>query len=198
MTQGSGRFLRDNAFLVAAVSLPLLVVAFFLISSVIPRWTVAPPAYDLLLRTDGGYDGASPQVTVEYTARDGKVEATVRRLPTPTYQKPGSLFLFDHRTMAVREVPVELPRVAENDPPQTIVVDALAGRRVLTDPKAPDGYQFETRNRGGSPGIVGEIFGMNRYDQRAVVVKSGRVIPLELPVRYPYYYGVHAVGWLAN
>ena len=46
MEQGSGRFLRENAFLAAAVCLPLLVVVFFVLASIIPRWLVAPPAYD--------------------------------------------------------------------------------------------------------------------------------------------------------
>lgn len=36
--------LVDNPFLVAAVLLPLLVAAFFLAATAIPRWLVAPPA----------------------------------------------------------------------------------------------------------------------------------------------------------
>ena len=47
----AGRLVRDNAFLIAAAALPVLVVALFLLSTAIPRWTVPPPAYDVLLRT---------------------------------------------------------------------------------------------------------------------------------------------------
>jgi len=47
-----------SAFLIATVALPLLVVAVFLVASAVPRWTVAPPEYDLLLRADSGYNPA--------------------------------------------------------------------------------------------------------------------------------------------
>jgi hypothetical protein len=188
-------FIRDNVFLVAAVSLPLLVVAFFLISTMIPRWRVAPPAFDLLLRTEGVYDGAGPKITVDYAVRDGRVEATVKPLPANTYVRPAELFLFDHETMAVRPVPVELPQdVRDNDPARIIVVEALAGRKVVAQSTAPDGYQFENRVRGGA-GIVGDLFGMSRYDPGANLVNKGRVISITLPIKSTYY-SIYPVGWV--
>src|SRR6478735_3199762 len=55
---GQGRrFLRDNAFLVAAGLLPVLVVGFFLLATAIPRWTVPPPAYDLIVKGYKPYSG---------------------------------------------------------------------------------------------------------------------------------------------
>jgi hypothetical protein len=197
MPHARGAFVRENAFLVAAVSLPLLVVAFFLVSSIVPRWMVPPPAYDLLVSTEGAYDSSGPRVSVEYTVRDGRVEATIRQLSATTYQRPAALFLFDHKTMTPREVPVDLPRdLGEKDPPRTRVVDALAGRRVTAEAKAPDGYQFETRTRRG-PGIVGELFGMNRYDPGATVVNKGRVIQITLPSQ-GLYYTLRPVGWVVD
>jgi hypothetical protein len=197
MPQTRGAFVRENAFLVAAISLPLLVVAFFLVSSIVPRWMVPPPAYDLLVSTEGVYDSAGPRVSVEYAVRDGKVEATIRPLSVPAYQRPAALFLFDHKTMTAREVPVDLPRdLGQKDPPRTRVVDALAGRRVTADAKAPDGYQFETRTRRG-PGIVGELFGMNRYDPGAALVNKGRVVQITLSGQYPYY-TVRPIGWVVD
>ena len=198
MPREGGRFFRDNAFLVAAVSLPLVVVAFFGLSSAIPRWRVPPPAYDWLLAANGGYDRTAPRVAVDYTVRDGRVEATMRPIPANAYQQPAALFLFDHVTMSVREIPVDLPNdLAEGAAPQTIVVDALAGRRVVGETKAPDGYVFENRSRRG-PGIVGELFGMNRYDSSASLVNRGRVVPIRMPSQYQYPPSVHAVGWLVD
>lgn len=200
MTPGSGRFLRDNAFLVAAVSLPLVVVVFFLLSSAIPRWLVPPPAYDLLVRATDAYNQTNPRMTVDFNVRDGKVEATVRPVPANTYGLRSALFLFDHTTMTVREIPIELPdNLVEGDPPRTIVVDALAGRQVLAQAKAPDGYQLESRSQRG-PGIVGEVFGMHRYDSEASLVNRGRVVPITLPVPYQNQYlsPVYAVGWLVD
>jgi hypothetical protein len=200
MTPGNGRFLRDNAFLVAAVSLPLVVVAFFLLSTAIPRWTVPPPAYDLILRASDvyNYNQTNPRVTVEFGVRDGKVEATFRPIPANSYQARTALFLFDHATMTSREIPVDLPdNLVEGDPPRTIVVDTPPGRQVLVQVRAPDGYQLEGRSQRG-PGIVGELFGMNRYNSDTVLTNRGRVVSLTLPVPYQNQYvsSVSGVGWL--
>lgn len=192
-----GRFLRDNAFMVAAFALPAVVVLLFLVASAVPRWTVPPPAYDLLLRTAGRHDPAR-RISVEFTVRDGRVEAIVRPVPITGYPQVASLVLVDHETLNGREIPVPLPMtMAEGDPPQTIVVEALAGRRVVAQGRAPDGYEFDVRTRRG-PGLVGDIFGMNRYDQRPSVVNNGRVVPIVLPTGATSYNPVDAVGWLVD
>jgi hypothetical protein len=197
MTPGRG-FLRDNLFLVAAVSLPLVVVAFFIASSSIPRWFVPPPAYDLLIRATDAYNQTNPRITVDFDVRDGKVEATFRPVAANSYAVRSRLFLFDHDTMNAREIPVDLPEnLVEGNPPRTIVVDALAGRKVLTQAKAPDGYQLESSSQRG-PGIVGELFGMNRYNSEALLVNKGRVIQFELPTAFRNIYlsPVSAIAWL--
>ena len=78
MARSLSRFLRDNAFIVAAVVLPVAVAAFFAVATVIPRWTVAPPSYDLVMRTTGPYDATPAGVMVEFAVRGGRVEATLR------------------------------------------------------------------------------------------------------------------------
>ncbi len=192
-----GPFLRDNAFLVAAFALPVAVVLLFLLASAIPRWTVPPPAYDLVLRTAGAYDPAR-RISVEFAVRDGRVEAIVRPLPSHGYPQIASLVLVEHQSMKVREIPVPLPvTMAESDPPQTIVVEALAGRRVLAQSQAPDGYELNVRTHRG-PGLVGDLFGMNRYDQMPTLINRGRVVPIMLPQIVPYQFPVYSVGWLVN
>jgi len=190
-------FLRENAFLVAAVLLPLVIVGFFLLASAIPRWLVAPPAYDLLLRTYGSPDQTRPRVAVDFTVRDGRVEATVRGLPATAYPQAPKLYLFDHRTMTVREIPVDLPtNLTEQDPPVTVAVSALAGRRVLAETKAPDGYELET-GRYRNTGLVGDLFGMGRQSGKTSLVNNGRVIEISLPPQESGY-GVLAVGWVLD
>jgi hypothetical protein len=197
MAHGERRFLRDNAFLFAAIALPLLVVGFFALATVLPRWLVPPPAHDLLIRASGPYDQGRPRVTVEFKVRDGRVEAVVRPAPAMTYPQPPELFLFDHETLNVRKLPLDLPELHENDPPATLVVDALAGRRVVADTRAPDGYVVETRTRSGT-GIVGELFGMNRYDSGLAVANRGRVVRVPMPNPYDSYYSATAVGWVLD
>jgi hypothetical protein len=196
MTAGGRSFLRDNAFLVAAVSLPVLVIAFFLLASIVPRWLVPPPAYDLVLRADGPYPRTPPRVSVDFKVHEGRIEAAVRALGPNEYQQPSVLFLFDHETMNVREIPFDLPSdMRSTDPPRAIVIPEIAGRRVISQVQAPDGYKLETRNNQG-PGILGALFGMNGRT-RGTLENRGRIVPIALPSPDSYY-SVLAVGWLSD
>jgi hypothetical protein len=199
MTRERRGFLRDNAFLVAAVALPALVAVFFVIANAIPQWTVADPAYDLVLRAARSYDATPATVTVTYVVRDGLVEAVVRPALPNDHTPPPALFLFEHDTMRVREIPLELPAIVPEGETRIVPVDALAGRPVIGDREAPDGYRVETGTRGG-PGLVGDIFGMGRYRSRLSLVKNGRVIPIELPPpdETPYAAEVSMIGWVGN
>jgi hypothetical protein len=197
MTAGSRSFLRENAFLVAAVALPGLVVVFFLLATAIPRWTVPPPAYDLVVRAPRPFDGARRRLAVELNVRDGRIEATVRGLGSDAFSQIPVLFLYDHRTSTVREIPIPLPETMAADETRTIAVDAAPGRRVVAEVRAPDGYALEARNSNGT-GIVGEVFGMRRYDSGMALVNRGRVIPLALPPPYEAQYGVSSVGWIVD
>jgi len=199
MAEPSGRFLRDNAFLVAAVLLPVVVVGFFLLSTAIPRWTIPPPAYDLLLRSQKPYDGSRPRIAIEFEVRDGRVEVSAHTAAPDAYVQPQVLLLFDHKTTNVSEVPFTAPEPGPvGDPPRTAIVDVAAGRRVVAEAKAPDGYTLETRTHHG-PGLLGDIFGMNRYDIGLSLVNRGRVIPVALPEPYrANYYSAYFVGWIVD
>jgi hypothetical protein len=193
------RFLHDNAVLVAAFALPLVVVGFFLVATVIPRWVVPPPAHDLLLRSNRIYDGSRISISVEFQVRDGRVEATVRPMSPNTYSSLPALWLFDHKTMTIRQVPLDLPdRMSEGEAPRTIVVEALAGRRVLAQSQAPDGYEIKTRRSNGGSGLIGEIFGMRRYDTGVSLVCRGRVIRVPVPPPVEYQTPMYAVGWVVD
>jgi hypothetical protein len=195
-----GTFLRNNALLVAAAALPVLVAGFFIAASVIPRWTVAPPAYDLVFRV-AHYPTSSPaKVTVDFQVRNGRVEAVVRGAEPNTYPQHWALFLFDHRAGTVRELPVELPAsLPAGEDSRTIPVEGLAGREISAQPTAPDGYELRSRATSG-PGLVGELFGMRRYDQHVALIKRGRTVPINLPSRFQdrYQSPVLAVGWVVS
>ena len=199
MSLGRRGFLRDNLFLVAAVALPLVVAGFFVLATLIPRWSVPAPAYDLVLRAAATYDNTNAKVAVDYSVRNGRVEATVRPAPANIYNQPWTLFLFEHETMTVREVPIDLPRSLAEGESRTLVVEALAGRRVVTDAVAPDGYELVMRSS-GSGGLVGDLFGMGRYRQEIGLMNGGRLVPLDLPAPYssPYSATAYAVGWVVD
>jgi hypothetical protein len=194
-----GGLFRNNAFLVAAVALPVLVVLFFLLATAIPRWTVPPPAYDLVLRAGKPYEQPRPQVTVEFKVDDGRLEAIVSPIQKDQYTQRWALFRFDHQTLNLQEVPVRIPDSLPPDTAsQTFVVDALAGYRILAQAKAPDGYEMRTDTTRGSGGLMGDLFGMRGYDQSVALVNGGRVVKLPLPSGYQYLSPVSAIGWLTD
>ena len=189
-------FLRDNAFLAGAVSLPLVVVAFFLLSTAIPRWTVPPPRYDVLLHTRS-WDQTGPRVTVEFTVQNGTLQATVRPLPPNVTAHRSALWLFDHQTLSAREVSFPLPeRLADDEAARTIPLDTFGGRRVVAEAKAPDGYEIQTRSA-SSPGLIGDLFGMRRYDRTVTLSNGGRVVRIEIPAVNSYDYP-DFLGWLID
>lgn len=190
---GTG-WLRNNAFVLAAVLLPVVVVGLFLIASAVPRWLVPEPQFDLLFSVDRGYDPSGPRVTTSFTVRDGRVEAEIRAAAPNTYPTRTTLYLFNHATGDVREVPVDPPRtLPEGDGVLTVGIPALSDRRVVPGETAPDGYEFEVRSS-SAPGIVGELFGMRRYGQDVVLANRGRLVRLTVPSGPPY--ATRAIGWL--
>jgi len=200
------RFLRDNLVFIAAFALPAAVAVLFILATAIPPWTVPAPQHDLVLRMDN-YGQPPPEVFVEFAVRDGRLEADVRPVVRPenpnmgiTYPQRWVLLLFDHKAMQVRELPVDLPRTLPPGESRTVVIDALAGRRVVSGDTAPDGYKVTSLNTGGGGGIVGELFGMNRRYRHGVAIgRDGRTMELDLPAPYRDSYGVIApVGWTAD
>jgi hypothetical protein len=193
MPPDAGRFVRQNIFLVAAVALPLVVVIFFLLAAGIPRWTVPPPAYDVILRGNT-YDQPTQRVSVEFFVRDGKVQATVRPVAANMYPTRSTLFLFDHKTMKATQIAVQVPSLKEGDPDQTFLVPELAALQVSSGSVAPDGYELKHQSDSGS-GLVGDIFGMSRYRRNAALVNRGRVISVDLPSPYETYSPIYILGW---
>ncbi len=192
----AGRFLRDNAFLAGAVSLPLVVVGVFLLLTAIPKWTVPPPRYDLLLHTTD-HDGRDGRITVQLLVRDEALQATLRPALKDMHPPRVRLWRFDHGTLSAREIPLDLPtQTTDGEPPRTLVVEVLRGRRIVTDARAPDGYELRTPTHGG-PGLIGDLFGMRRYDQSSVIVNRGRVIPIGVPTPNHYQTPVF-LGWLLD
>ena len=202
------RFVRDNLVFVAAFALPGAVAVLFLLATAIPKWTVPLPQHDLVLRIEN-YAQPPTAVIVEIAARDGRLEAIVRPVPKPAdpavgvlpYGRRSALLLFDHDAMQIREIPLDLPKSVPEGETRTVVIEALAGRRVLSDQTAPDGYKVASLNTGSSGGgIVGELFGMNRRYRRGVALaKDGRTIELELPSPHrDSYEAITTIGWIAD
>src|SRR5688572_659738 len=131
MDEPAPRGRRENAFLIAAIGLPVVVVALFLVASAVPRWTVPPPGYDLVLRSDGGYTPAAQHVVTTIRVREGRVVAEFQPAAPNSYPQKPTLYLFDHLTSTAVEVPFDVPAsLEEGEKVRVEPVAALADRRV--------------------------------------------------------------------
>lgn len=201
---------KENTFVVAAVALPALVAAFFVLATVIPGWFVDPPRYDFIY-TDKNYD--QRQVGDQWASVRIKNEQLVGRVitakQTQNHLVP-KLYRYHADTGNVAEISISIPSgfdstgepenqySTETLSTADFPLDLFSGRRILTNHTSPDGYVFRSNTRGGS-GLFGEIFGMGRYRSHHGIEKSGNVIPIPHQGATNYYYGnVTFLGWLAD
>ncbi|HEY6510031.1 MAG TPA: hypothetical protein VIY56_18540 [Vicinamibacterales bacterium] len=198
MADPAGAGARSNTFALAAVALPVLVAGFFLLASAVPRWTVAPPTHDLLVRVDLPWD--QPNVAaLDFTVRNGRVVVTARVPSPPAYLERSALFLVDADGGSMRAIPVNAPEGMEaGAAPVEVEVPELAGLQVSSDAVSPDGYQLQPQTYRGR-GLVGGLFGMNSRRPRVTLAKSGRVVSIDAPNQDVNLYApVHLVGWIVG
>ncbi len=198
MTERQG--LRDNAFIVAAIALPVLVALFFLVATAVPRWTTALPGYDAVLKVQRQDRSPQAAVVVDFDVRDGRVVAVAKPAEPHMYVTHWALLLVDHTTLKAREIPFTEPdRLEAGETQRIIAIPELSAIPVSSAVEAPDGYSLQTRSSSGGPGIVGDVFGMRSYRQRIYLRASGRAAEVALPAPFHESYAqVSLVGWAAT
>jgi len=188
-------FLRENMMIVVSIALPLLVVIFFALASVLPGLYSTPPEYDLLLSHQGRATAKTSPVKISLTVEEGRLKALVVKTDGTIYQYNPRLFRYDHLTGEVVEIDIQLPEnVAELAEGSEIPIPELAGRKISEALRAPDGYEFRGRRRGG--GLVTELFGGSRYRTDVSIAKNGAVVRVRLPESDYWYNDVRLVGWV--
>ena len=197
MEQGS--WIRRNLALLAGITLPLVVIGFFLLATAIPRWLVAPPSHDLLVADITGYPiDASQTVFRRFTVEDGRLVAHWRRLGDDERLRPQRLLVLPRGGTRLREIELAPPPgIEESDEELSRPVAALADVSLLTRRIAPDGYEFTEMDRGGI-GLFNGLFGIRRYRSGYAIEKQGRTIPLRFAAERdaPWYSELEFLGWL--
>ena len=190
------KFIKNNAFIIIGIALPLLVVVFLLLASSIPKWLVEAPQYDFLFTVDSNQARTST-VRVEFQVYKDHLKAKAYKQDLPNYNRLSRLFIFEHESLSIREIPVDIPEEVEEIKNGTeITITEFANQKLSSLRRAPDGYEFKSPYRSGY-GFFGGLFYGGRYGQRAAIAKSGRVVAVEYPDSYGYSYGaVKFLGWI--
>lgn len=192
-----GNFLRKNLMIVVSIALPLLVVLFFALASVLPGLYSNSPAYDLLLTLRGSSSAQATLVRIDLNVIDGQLKAVTHRLDNPVYDNVPRLFRYRHLTGEVTEISIPVPAdIAELKDGSDIPIPELAGLQVSDKLRAPDGYEFSGNRRGG--GLMTELFGGSRNRNEVRIAKNGAVVRIRLPTPDYWYNEARFVGWVLH
>lgn len=183
--------------IVVSIALPLLVVLFFALASILPGLNSTPPAHDLLLSFQGRATSKTTQVRINLSVIDGQLKAITSPLDNTYYDNYPRLFRYSHSSGEISEISIPIPdNIAELKDSTEIPIPELAGVRVSDKLKAPDGYEFSGSRRGG--GFIMEMFGGSRNRNDVRISKNGAVIRVRLPTSDYWYNNPRFVGWVLN
>ena len=184
--------------IVISIALPLLLVLFFAVASILPRLYSTPPAHDLLLSFQGTATAKTTQVRIYLSVIDGQLKAVTSPLDKTYYDNYPRLFRYHAASGEITEISIPLPdNITELKDGTEIPIPELAGVRVSDKLKAPDGYEFSGRRRGGG-GFIMEMFGGSRNRNDVRISKNGAVIRVRLPTSDYWYNNPRFVGWVLN
>ena len=89
--------------IVVSIALPLLVVLFFALASILPGLYSTPPAHDLLLSFQGRATSKTAQVRIKLAVIDGQLKAVTSPLDNTYYDIYPRLFRYDHSSDEISE-----------------------------------------------------------------------------------------------
>ena len=156
----NGKWIRENAQLVAGTLLPVAVVVFFLLATYIPRLLIDPPQHDFLFAGESFYPHRQSRWRFEIDVGPER-KLRIRAFPEEQYRygafpeeqylyaRRERLFRYEHSNGNLREISLPLPET--DDVPQAgLPVEIAEFRDQVIDSSrtAPDGYEFgEPRRR---------------------------------------------------
>jgi len=196
-------FIKANLVLVVGLTLPIVLMAGFLVASGLPERTADPPKYSLVFSvTDFSQGAAAIPVSVRLVVQDGVLKAQYTRLPPqPTGYVNNvwkKLYLYDAATQKVRELSFAFP--PNMDAIEGTVVDIVEATRTMrldTTLQSPDGFEL-SRDGGSRSGLINEIFWGGGYANEYRLRKGNSSVRLPLASGDVPYANVEFVGWVAG
>ena len=141
------QFVKENLAIVAAIVLPLVLVALFALSSLVISRVVADPQYDFLIATNF-YGGSNEAFYFDVVQNRLKISYSFPVRVNGNYQNGNISRLWRVRVpaMTVEEIPlVPPPRGQDNADGQRVPIEiaGVSDLQVLSTQPAPDGYTFQ-------------------------------------------------------
>ena len=192
------KLLRENAVIALSVALPVLVVALFSAATLLPRILVDPPAYSLLLVDDTANVSISSPVNIDLSVVNDRVRVRISKRQEDEREQFPRIYIFDHATASVRDIPIPLPDDIDQLKDGTeIVIPGLTNLKISAAFRAPDGYEFQGFANGGA-GLMTGLFVGNRTRNGVTIAKDGAIVRIRLPVANDWYSDIRFLGWVVE
>jgi len=196
-------FLKENIAIVAAITLPLLLVIIFSISTMVTNIVVDDPKHDFLIATEYYHNDSD---AFRFDIVQNKLVITYRypwknENNSYMYNRNARLWQVHIEDMSVEEISLPLPHKKENEDNEKLSVElnipGVSGMGVVNRQPGPDGYSFESSSRYYHGNIMMELFSYNHhYNTGAAIVKDGRAISIKGQRENQYRYNTQFIGWI--
>jgi hypothetical protein len=192
------RFIKENPALAAGIGLPVLLIIFFSLATIIPQWFVEPPEYDLLFTVNERKCNEN-SVDVRLKIIDEKIKAEYlypKKENDCYYNK--KIYLFSAKNLTSQEIPYEIPaKDAIIIYWKQFDIAKISSLKLQDQTIAKDGYEFRNRNCYSGGGFF-PFFGESNYMNSVAIAKNGRNVRV-FPItndRYYSYYNIEFLGWI--
>lgn len=193
MSRPFGNWIKENLVLVAGVSLPVLLILFFMLAKVIPEKAVADPKHKAVIALQSYNSGYN----FSFKVKDGKLNVTYTA-PKDVYdngsREESKILIYDGATGEAESITLEIPENAIAGKAVDIKLPRLDKLTLSNSETAPDGYMFQREGYRNSS-FVAEIFSYNNRRTPHSLTKDGRIITIA-PLKDRYYGDVNFIGWV--
>ncbi len=183
-------FLKENFVLALGVSLPVILIAVFMIAQSMTK-LVDPPQYKAVFSLSHHNNN---DATYRFEVKDKKLVATYKKPDkNNTYNHNTRLYIFDPVKDDVEEIILEAPDSAKEGKWVNVSLSTFKNIRLNPDKESPDGYIFEQYYRSNGNFFSG-FFGYYSSRARYALSKQSRHVPIK-GMRNPYGRDTF-IGWV--
>ncbi len=194
----SKNFIKENFVLLVGLTLPVLLMAVFMLAVMLPNSMSDPPKYDMVFWVDE-YRNSNLPVNVNLSVdKDGVLTAQYTKNPDHNYYSWKKLYIYEAKDRKVRELPLPLPEDANTMVEiKTEPVAATSQMKLDTTLQSPDGFElsYDGYWRGG---FMSEVFWGGGYSNEVRLRKGSASFRLmgSDDRTYFYYGNVRFLGWV--
>lgn len=196
------RLLKKHGGMLIGVTLPALLVLFFVVASKYPLLLAEKPKYDFIFYTTNYSYHSNREIRLY--VENGKLvgKALKHESNTSNYSRRGvdRIFYYDAETRNIREIPImpDAVELRETDRWYTFNISETEGLKIDPSLRAPDGYEFGYYTRSSVGPLPGLIFG-SRYRDGLTLSKEGAHFRVSTGKDYYIqHYNTKFLGWVIS